>query len=250
MFCASDSFIIFVLIMLTSMRNIIYLFSLITTAPFIFSSCSSIKLGNKSSLSSGYYIAPHHKKVYVDTDQNDEIHIYEQENSNVMQLVSTYAIQSNHNSSSASIVLTKSTFDFDLITIPIKLRPSVQNVPAQFNNNLNMAAFTGYRKDFHKISYKSSPLNIYKRKISNFGIAAGVVSGLSGTFINETTTSFNQRLEYDGITWMYGLSMICGWNQLTFGLTTGRDVLLDHNRSIWVYNHQTWYGLTIGLHLN
>ncbi len=58
------------------------------------------------------------------------------------------------------------------------------------------------------------------------------------------------QLEYDGFIFMNGVAGIVAVNRLTFGLGIGLDILLDKNKSYWIYQHKPWIGLTVGLNLN
>lgn len=223
---------------------------LLLSALFLFSSCASLKIGNRSELESGFYKTRAGEEVYIDEDEAGFIHVYREDEAGRPEWQKALKPKGEAGDPVDSLFLRKNSFDLDLISIPIKLMPATRDLPAQLSTNLSAALFMGLRRDFHRITYEKNPLGDQIRKVSNIGFSAGLISGFGNTPVNETTTAGAQHKEYDGIVWMYGADAIVGWNDLTFGLAIGKDVLLDSNRSNWIYKGKWWYGLTIGLNLN
>lgn len=216
----------------------------------LMSSCGTIKLGNQNELQPGKYKISGNQTIYVEEDENNEIQFYEQSIDSQFHLVQTIRAEESKRKNTSNFTLKKNSFDIDLMTVPLKLRPSIHGVPTQLNTVINANLYLGFRRDYHSIRYKSNFLGQHQRKISNIGFSLGLITGLGNALINETTTLSRQHNEYDGIVWMNGLNIIAGWNAMTFGLAVGKDLLLDQNRSIWIYDKQFWYGLTIGINLN
>jgi hypothetical protein len=144
----------------------------------------------------------------------------------------------------------KHSFDFDFITIPLKLRPDQGDVPAQLNTHLNGALYAGYRNDRFTLAYKADPLKRSFQSINHFGVSVGFFSGIGGTFISPTTTNFQLDKEYDGVVWCNGVAAFIAMNRFTVGLACGIDYLTDKNRSLWIYQNKPWAALAFGLNLN
>ena len=56
--------------------------------------------------------------------------------------------------------------------------------------------------------------------------------------------------EYTGFVLSRGIAAMAGISNLTVGIGVGWDNLTDRDRTIWIYQHKAWYGVTIGLNLN
>jgi hypothetical protein len=147
-------------------------------------------------------------------------------------------------------VFSKSSYDMDFITIPLKYRFGAKGVPPQLNANLTGALYLGYRTDRYAVKYNSNPLQKSLRSITHFGFSVGLYTGLGNTFMSATNTAKQIEQEYDGLVWTKGISGIIGLNSFTVGLTLGFDNLLDKNRKVWVYESKPYIGFALGLNLN
>ncbi|MES2766849.1 MAG: hypothetical protein V4642_13325 [Bacteroidota bacterium] len=146
--------------------------------------------------------------------------------------------------------LSKRTFDIDIITIPLKLRPSVEGFPPQLNTNFNGNIFIGSRYDSYDIDYSRSPIGTLNQEISHYGYSIGGFGGIGTTAMNPWVTQNAIEIEYDGVIALAGISGTAAINDFTFGLGIGVDFLLDKNREFWIYQNQPWLGLTFGVNLN
>lgn len=144
----------------------------------------------------------------------------------------------------------KHSFDFDFMTIPLKLRPAQRDVPAQLNTHLNGAFYVGYRNDRFTLRYHVDPLKRSTQSINHFGVSVGLFSGVGGTFVSPTTTDFKIDKEYDGVVWCNGVAAFVAMNRFTMGLAFGIDYLTDKNRTLWIYQNKPWAALAFGLNLN
>ncbi|KAA6440328.1 hypothetical protein FEM33_06905 [Dyadobacter flavalbus] len=141
-------------------------------------------------------------------------------------------------------------FDVDILTIPLKFRPSAPSFPRQFSNNLNGAVYLGFRNDTYRLSYDRNPIGQINQKIKHYGISAGIITGLGATAMNPYVTSNQIAIEYDGMIWSKGAAVIMGIDNFTFGIIGGIDHLLDKNSVYWLYNGKPYLGLAVGLNLN
>jgi hypothetical protein len=141
-------------------------------------------------------------------------------------------------------------FDVDILTIPLKFRPSTQSFPRQFSNNLNGAVYLGFRNDTYRLSYDKNPIGQINQKIKHYGISAGFITGLGATAMNPYVTNNQIAIEYDGMIWSKGIAVMMGIDNFTFGVMGGIDHLLDKNRAYWIYNGKPYLGLSVGLNLN
>ncbi|WP_157488234.1 hypothetical protein [Dyadobacter crusticola] len=141
-------------------------------------------------------------------------------------------------------------FDVDILTIPLKFRPTAESSPKQFSNNLNGVVYLGYRTDIYRLSYKKNPIGRITQDVKHYGLSAGLITGLGATAMNPWVTNNAISIEYDGMVWSKGVAVLMGLNQITFGLVGGVDHLLDKNRESWIYNGKPYAGLVVGLNLN
>ena len=220
-------------------------------------SCSAIRQSAKQDIGEGFYTRhlEHHKQpVYIEIEDDVlKIHPAVAHNSH-QQVDSTRVIEvyeQNWTPDPTHIVsFSKYSLDVDFITIPLKIRPPHQALPAQMTTNLNGALYIGYRTDDYILNYKKSPVGKYHRHINHLGFSLGLFSGIGHSLVSPSTTAGRQPEEYDGILWSKGATGIFAINQVTAGLAVGFDHLLDDNSDIWIYQSKLWFGLAFGLNLN
>jgi hypothetical protein len=143
----------------------------------------------------------------------------------------------------------KPSFDFDVLTMPFKFRPSSEGAPRKLNADANGAAMIGYRVDRFKIKHLKTPSGISRVPLHR-GLAIGLFAGIGATPVNPWTTNYQTADEYSALVVSRGLAALVGVNNLTFGLGIGWDYLTDRDKAIWIYQNKVWYGVTIGLNLN
>lgn len=221
------------------------------------SSCNVLQKTAKQELSDGYYIKKtisEKSKVYVDVvDDNIYIHpSIERDNQTFVDTLSNSELYQKEVKAQENVdfKLSQNSFDLDFLTIPLKFRTAEKGVPAQLNADINGAIYLGYRTDVYHIKYAQNPLKKSIRKIQHFGYSLGFFTGFGNTTISPTNTQEILQKEYDGVVWSKGIAGIIGINNFTVGLTIGFEHLLDKNRSIWIYEQKTWFGLGFGLNLN
>ncbi len=224
---------------------------------FLLNSCSVMQKTAKKDLIDDFYTQKTNKekqKVYADII-DDTLHIYATKlTKNVLKVDTTQApkvfLPVGKNKDNLEFSLSKTSFDIDFLTIPLKYRFSKKNVQPQLNTNLNGAVYLGYRTDRYFINYKLNPLQKSERKTTHIGYSVGIFSGLGNTLMSPTNTNDKLLQEYDGLVWSKGIAAIFGVNSFTVGLSIGYDNLMDHNRNVWIYENQPWLGLAFGLNLN
>ena len=220
------------------------------------SSCKILVLNPKKELSDGYYsdkTANKKSKVYVNISDNDVL-LYPTLSTN-NKLVDTldYVLFPAKTASTATpktSTLYRLSFDIDLMTMPLKFRFPIKDVPPQLNTPLNGAVFFGLRNDHYKIKYKANPLHNSIRRTVHFGYSFGFFTGLGNTYMSAITTNNIVQNSYNGVVWSNGIAGTVGVNKFTFGLALGFDKLLDKQHKIWAYQNKPWLALTIGLNLN
>lgn len=144
----------------------------------------------------------------------------------------------------------QNSFDIDILTIPLKFRPSMSSFPKQFSENLNGTVYLGYRNDTYRLAYEKNPIGIINQKITHFGISAGFITGLGATAMSPYVTNNQISIEYDGLVWSKGIAIIMGLDKFTFGIIGSIDHLLDQNKVSWIYQSKPYLGLAVGLNLN
>lgn len=210
----------------------------------LLSSCTSIEQIHKNELSDGSYKQIDrikNKSVQIE-NINDTIAVYY----NAMQGINLPM----YNSKQENIQFKKLSFDVDLITIPVKYRPSIKGIPNQLTTDINASIYLSIRNDSYKINYSKSISGLHKRKIHHVGFSIGGIFGIGNTLVNEHYTSSQITNEYQGIVLSKGIAGIVAINNYTIGLSYGSDQLLDKNRLFWVYQQKPWFGLTLGLNIN
>lgn len=137
----------------------------------------------------------------------------------------------------------------EIITLPIKIRPPIQDVPAQLNCDFNGAVFVGYRFSKYTLSYSPIADGLYTRRISDYKFSCGCFIGIGSTMMSPTTTSHASDNEYDGVILQKGVAGNFEINNLTFGIALGFDNLLSKNRQIWIYENKPYLALSLGFNI-
>ena len=234
-----------------------YLFRSAYMVIFFLASCSTLKDTSKYQLNDGFYKVKMSDgkmtKVYV-LAGSDSIKAYRKQDlsSKKIDTVKSTLIlfPSQKPEKFTDHSFRRTTFDFDVLTVLFKYRPSIKGFPPQFNATFNGAAYFGYRTDIYKLSYRSTPLGIFKRNVTHYGYSFGFFTGLGSARIDEYVTQNALSIEYDGLVNLSGFAAIIAIDKLTAGITVGADHLLDRNSSLWVNNGKPWIGLSIGLNIN
>lgn len=210
-------------------------------------SCNTIRNFGNTEIKSGIYKSSK-DKLYI-TTEFDTIKIYSIDTES---RVSTSFISLPNNSTApvqTPLWLRRTSFDIDILTVPLKMRPPQSNVPMQMNPSLNAAVFLGVKQEFNRLKYRQTPI-ANNLQYSHYGISLGILNGIGNTFMSPTNTANLIDQEYDGIVWLHGLTLIFGIDRYNFGLTMGRDYLLDNNASKWIYHNKIWYGISLGININ
>ncbi|MCF2489184.1 hypothetical protein [Dyadobacter sp. CY347] len=221
-------------------------------------SCRSQKDSPKFNFADGVYhtsLKGQRQQVYVENTE-DSISIYPLKKGWQHAPLKPSELMKHSVSQKAQITDSKSSkywqngFDVDILTIPIKFRPSSSTFPKQFSNHLNGAVYLGYRTDVYRLSFVRDPIGRLHEKVKHYGISGGFVTGFGLTPINPWVTNNGISIEYDGMAWSKGVAVLMGVENLTFGLIGAVDHLLDGNRSLWLYQGKPYLGLVVGLNLN
>jgi hypothetical protein len=146
-------------------------------------------------------------------------------------------------------LLTERSFDFDVLTVPFKYRPSASSFPRQLTADFNGNIFLGYRSDRFRTRYISTPAG-QLREIKERAFTVGAFGGIGTTFVSPWTTNYQTTDEYNGFILGHGFSAMTGIKNLTVGVGVGWDYLTDRDRDIWIYQNKPWYGVTVSLNLN
>lgn len=223
-----------------------------------FSSCLVLKENAKYNFNDGEYSTKRFssEKVYVlhvDEDTITVFPIQEFKDSTAIitsKRVNYTSMQRRFKDKKLQHNFYKPSFDFDVMTIPLKYRPAMGNIPNQLVTNFNGALFGGYRIDEYKLKYRRTPLNIYKQTSKHFGYSGGLFVGLGSALINPwVITDPHFDLEYEGVTLISGIAANVAMDKISFGIAFGFDHLLDKNAGDWIYQGKPSIGFTLGLDL-
>lgn len=233
-----------------SMRQpIIFLGSII-----ILAGCVPTKENPKYLFSDGTYnvrSGVHKGKSYLNVGET-KIKIYKRQRSGSYDttIYSTIMLTDTIHTASKKYNFTKSSFDFDLISIPLKFRPALPAFPAQLNATVNGGLFIGRRTDVYRLSWHKTELGIDKSALQHYGFSFGAFTGIGSAIMNPSVTNNQIETEYDAVVIPFGLTTLVVYNNLTFGIAAGVDHMLNNHRKYWIYDGKPWIGLAVGLNLN
>ena len=221
-----------------------------------FSACSVVKETSKQQMESGIYkVTGYQAKRFYTVIEDTAFVLYPLNNTIKNEKLrpdtnSVFTLSQGKLISAKPITFSTKSFDFDVLTILFKYRPSVSGFSRQLNTNFNAAGFLGYRTDLYLLSYEKDPLNNYHRSINHFGYSFGFFGGLGSTTMNPSVTANIISYEYDGLVITKGLTGLVAVGNLTFGVAAGFDHLMDKNSKVWLYQGKPWWGFTLGINLN
>lgn len=211
----------------------------------LFAGCSSLRNTPKYELVDGIYNL-NNQKVIVENVE-DSIHVFSTGSNS--ELIGN-SLPPTSNSLQPAFLFQKSTFDLDLLAIPVKIHGSRYGIPSQLLTEINASVYLGRRSDLFYIRYKKTPRNLFKREVDHFGFSFGGFLGFGSSAIHNGVSLMPIATDYQGITFSKGIAGIFAINDFTLGIAYGFDQLLDENASSWIYNQKPYFGVAIGLNLN
>ncbi|RZK88881.1 MAG: hypothetical protein EOO62_36985 [Hymenobacter sp.] len=148
------------------------------------------------------------------------------------------------------VVLLRREFDFDIFTLPFKVRPSREGVPAQLNTNFNAALYFGRRLDFFHLNRHRAPSGRTAPLVRTVGLGYGLFTGLGSSAISADLTRGHATTDYEGFVLHSGAAVIYDAQVFNVGAAVGVDRLLGTDADYWLYQRKLWVGLLFGLNLN
>ena len=148
------------------------------------------------------------------------------------------------------VVLLRRTFDFDIFTLPFKIRPPRENLPLQLNTTFNAALYFGRRLDFYHLNRHRLPSGRTVPLIRTTGLGYGLFTGLGSSLITADNTHQRAATDYEGLVIHSGGALIYDARVFNVGVAVGTDKLLGPDGPSWVYNFSPWLGFLFGLNLN
>ncbi len=143
----------------------------------------------------------------------------------------------------------RNTLDIDVLTVPFKIRPSVQGFPQQLDANFDAALYIGKRRDNYSIENTRSKRSL-KPVIHGEGYGYGGFLGIGSVTMNPYVTRQTIDYEYSGLVFNGGIAGIYDAKKFNIGLALGMDLLMDKNRKNWIYQGKPWIGVLFGIDLN
>ena len=147
------------------------------------------------------------------------------------------------------IKMYRNTLDIDVLTVPFKIRPSVKGFPQQLDANFDAALYIGRRRDNYTIE-KPTSKRALKPRITGAGYGYGGFIGIGSVTMNPYVTEQTINYEYSGFVLNGGIAGIYDAKKFNIGLALGADILMDKNRSNWIYQGKPWIGVLFGINLN
>ena len=130
-------------------------------------------------------------------------------------------------------------YDTQLLTIPIKIRPRLDDAPLQFIGDVALGSYFGYQ--FGRVAISDNSTETFSQTVALFA-APGMVK-IDPTVAD--TDSSNLTL---------GFSLGCGYlvnfNNYQIGLVGGIDYVSGDVSSSWIYQGKSWFSFTIGFDFN
>ncbi|RZL14402.1 MAG: hypothetical protein EOO62_05550 [Hymenobacter sp.] len=148
------------------------------------------------------------------------------------------------------VLLLHREFDFDIFTLPFKVRPGREGVPVQLNTTFNAALYVGRRLDVYHLIRHRLPTGRTTPLIRTVGVGYGLFTGLGSSFITADLTRQHAAVEYEGFVVHGGAAAIYDAHVFNIGVAVGVDQLLGPDSAYWLYQRKGWFGLLFGLNLN
>jgi hypothetical protein len=156
-----------------------------------------------------------------------------------------YGLRPHHH-----VLLLHREFDFDIFTLPFKVRPGQEGVPIALNTTFNAALYLGRRLDFYHLNRHRSPSGRTAPLIRTVGLGYGLFTGLGSSLISADVTRGHAALDYEGLVIHSGAAAIYDARAFNLGVAVGIDQLVGPDAAYWVYQRKPWFGLLFGLNLN
>jgi hypothetical protein len=147
-------------------------------------------------------------------------------------------------------VLLHREVDFDIFTLPFKVRPAREQVPIALNTTFNAALYFGRRLDFYHLNRHRSPSGRTAPLIRTVGLGYGLFTGLGSSLVTGDLTRGHAALDYEGVVIHSGAAAIYDARVFNLGVAIGVDQLLGPDSDYWLYQRKPWFGLLFGLNLN
>jgi hypothetical protein len=138
------------------------------------------------------------------------------------------------------IVMHQYTFDFDVVTVPLRWRFRVHDQDPQLSAYINLSAYLGYRTDRITV-ITTRHRDGFTRHIRRLGYGAGMIAGL-------TPVNFETTIDMPAFT--LGASLMADISGVSFGTAVGTDLLVGNTHVDWPYQGKLWLGLWVGLNIN
>jgi hypothetical protein len=148
------------------------------------------------------------------------------------------------------VLLVHREFDFDIFTLPFKVRPGREGVPVQLNTTFNAALYLGRRLDGYHLIRHRLPTGRTTPLIRTVGLGYGLFTGLGSSFITADLTRQHATVDYEGFVVHGGAAAIYDAHVFNIGVAVGVDQLLGPDGAYWLYQRKGWFGLLFGLNLN
>ncbi len=128
--------------------------------------------------------------------------------------------------------------EFGYLGLPLKIHPAIDTFSTSFSTDVGVGTYLGYQVG--KVVFSQKQFSRYSLTTAAF--AAPSIVALNGA--NLRTSSTNAAYSVLGLT--VGGGIIFSLNNYEFGLVLATDWLDGRNAKTWIYNGQTWFGVSIG----
>jgi len=132
-------------------------------------------------------------------------------------------------------------WDIQPFTVPIKIRPSLENYPFQFVGDVSVGPYLGYQMGSRTYSY----MNYSDLSLTFASFATPTLINLNPSNSDKVDDS-NQAVL--GLT--SGLGILFDINDYQFGLVSGFDWVSGDASKSWIYQGKQWISISFGFELD
>ncbi len=138
-----------------------------------------------------------------------------------------------------SISLKFKDWDTNVLTIPIKIRPKIDQAPLQFIGDVSLGSYLGYQTG--RVNITDDGQKSYSQTFAIFAAPGAVQIDPSVAQTDQSNISLG---------FSFGVGYLVNLNNFQIAFVTGFDYISGDVSSSWIYQGKQWYSFTIGFDFN
>ncbi len=179
--------------------------------------------------------------IQVLDQQGDSIHILlqNQDMANILAIDSSHDVTSLFVGRGANLHLKYTDWDTSPLSIPIKIRPSIDDTPLEFVGEFTLGSYIGFQTGSKSIS--DFETFHYSQTFSGFAAPTMVKINpeVAATDMSNLILGFS-----------VGLGYIVNLNDFQIGVVGGADYISGDASKTWIYQGKPWFSFTVGFDFN